>query len=157
MVLLQFILTGPLQNLLIKIGDHFVNVRSDGETYSTSSGTKNLSALETAPISSLEIPTNDWNYTSLSDVFGKMSGVVQPIDKLSVDIVIPLSDKFDYGEGYDNRAPSGTQINSLAFVPAGDKFYIFDDIYVSFENNFDGDLDKVSFKLTNAKYYYIWF
>ena len=39
------------------------------------------------------------------------------IENLSVDIVIPLSDKYSYGEGYDNRASSGTTISSMAFVP----------------------------------------
>ena len=39
------------------------------------------------------------------------------IENLSVDIVIPLSDKYSYGEGYDNRASAGTTISSMAFVP----------------------------------------
>ena len=43
-------------DLYIKIGDNFANVKSNGETYSTSSGTK-IYALETAPISSLDVET----------------------------------------------------------------------------------------------------
>ena len=73
-----------------------------------------------------------------------------PIEHLSVDIAIPLSDKFDFGDGYDNRSSSGVQINSLAFVP-GDKFYIFDEAFISFENNFENDLDKLSFKFTGGR------
>ena len=37
------------------------------------------------------------------------------IENLSVDIVIPLSDKYSYGEGYDNRASSGTTIPMVLY------------------------------------------
>ena len=62
----------------------------------------------------------------------------QGIENLSVDIVIPLSDKYSYGEGYDNRASSGTTISSMAFVP-GAQFNVFEDIFISFENDIDTD------------------
>ena len=68
---------------------------------------------------------------------------------MSVDVAIPLSNNFDYGDGYDNRSSSNAQINALAFIP-GDNFHIFDDIFVSFENDFEGDLDKLSLKLVGG-------
>ena len=62
------------------------------------------------------------------------------IENLSVDIVIPLSDKYSYGEGYDNRTSAGTTISSMAFVP-GQQFNVFEDIFISFENNINDEGD----------------
>ncbi len=139
-------------DLLIKIGDSFVTVRSEGITYTLTGGPKDLSALEVASIDSLQIRSSDFTDQPLADVFAKMSGVVQPINKLSVDIVIPLSDVFDYGEGYDNRNISGNQISSLAFVPDENSLNFFENIFVSFEKDIDGDLDKLSFRFADGHY-----
>ena len=41
---------------------------------------------------------------------------------------------------------------TLAFVP-GEQLNVFENIFVSFEKDFDGDLDKVSFKFTDGHYH----
>ena len=57
------------------------------------------------------------------------------IDNLSVDIVIPLSDKYSYGEGYDYRTSAGN--NKFDGFLLGQQFNVFEDIFISFENNID--------------------